>query len=45
VVAGLVQEVAQGVVFLEFRGLQILALKRLVGLYALVPKFRPGEGE
>lgn len=42
--AGLVQEVVQGLIFLEFRGLQSLCLKRLIGLYSIVPKTRPGDG-
>jgi len=40
----LVKEVVQGLIFLEFRGLQHLGLKKLVGLYSIVPKIKPGEG-
>jgi hypothetical protein len=40
----LVQEVASAVIFLEFRNLQNQGVRKLVALYSVAPKPRPGDG-
>lgn len=40
----LVGDVVQGLLFLHFRSLQAQSLKRLLAVYAVLPKLQPGEG-